>query len=75
MCAKQLQSCWSLCEPVDCSPPGSSVPGSLQARTLEWAAMPPPGDLPDSGIKLVSLASPILGSRFFSTGATWEDHT
>ena len=75
VCAKQLQSCWSLCDPVDCSPPGSSVPGILQARILEWVAMPPPGDLPESGIKLVSLASPTLVSRFSSTGVTREDHS
>ena len=34
------QSCPTLCSSVDCSPPGSSVPGILQARVLEWAAMP-----------------------------------
>ena len=34
-----LQSCPTLCDPVDGSPPGSSVPGILQARTLEWVAM------------------------------------
>ena len=34
------QSCLTLCDPMDCSPPGSSVHGSLQARTLEWVAMP-----------------------------------
>ena len=39
MCAKLLQSCLILCNP-DCSPPGSSVHGILQARTLEWVAMP-----------------------------------
>ena len=36
--AKSLQSCLTLCDPVDGSPPGSSVPGILQARTLEWVA-------------------------------------
>ena len=35
--AKLLQSCPTLCNPIDGSPPGSSVPGILQARTLEWA--------------------------------------
>ena len=40
MCAKSLQSCLTLCDPVDCSPPGSSVHGILQARILEWVAMP-----------------------------------
>ena len=34
--AKSLQSCLTLCDPIDGSPPGSSVPGILQARTLEW---------------------------------------
>ena len=34
--AKSLQSCLTLCDPIDGSPPGSAVPGSLQARTLEW---------------------------------------
>ena len=38
--AKSPQSCWTLCNPVNCSPPGSSVHGLLQARTLEWVAMP-----------------------------------
>ena len=37
--AKSLQSCPTLCDPIDGSPPGSSVPGILQARTLEWIAI------------------------------------
>ena len=37
--AKSLQSCPSLCDPIDGSPPGSAFPGILQARTLEWAAI------------------------------------
>ena len=37
--AKSLQSCPTLCDPVDGSPPGSSIPGILQARTLEWVAI------------------------------------
>ena len=37
--AKSLQSCPTLCNPIDCSPPGSAVPGILQARTLEWVAI------------------------------------
>ena len=37
--AKSLQSCPTLCDPKDGSPPGSSVPGILQARTLEWVAI------------------------------------
>ena len=38
--AKSLQSCPTLCDPTDSSPPGSSVSGILQARTLEWVAIP-----------------------------------
>ena len=37
--AKSLQSCLTLCGPIDGSPPGSPIPGILQARTLEWVAI------------------------------------
>ena len=37
--AKSLQSCPTLCNPTDGSPPGSAIPGILQARTLEWVAI------------------------------------
>ena len=37
--AKSLQSCWTLCDPIDGSQPGSPVPGILQARTLGWVAI------------------------------------
>ena len=37
--AKLLQSCPTLCDPMDCSPPGSSVHGIFQARTVEWGAI------------------------------------
>ena len=64
MCDMLLQSCLTLCNPVDCSPSGSSVCGILQARTLEWVSMSSPGDLPDSGIKSTSLMSPALAVLF-----------
>ena len=53
LCCAYSLSRVRLCDPVDCSPPGSSVHGILQARTLEWVALscPPPGDLPNPGIK------------------------
>ena len=38
--AKSLQSCPTLCDSIDGSPPGPAVPGILQARTLEWVAIP-----------------------------------
>ena len=41
--AKPLQLCWTLCDPMDCSPPGSSVHGILQTRILEWIDMPSSG--------------------------------
>ena len=45
------QSCLTLYDPVDCSPPGSSAHGILQARTLEWVPFPSPGDHPNPGIE------------------------
>ena len=39
LAAKSLQSCPTLCDPIDGSPPGSPIPGILQARTLEWIAI------------------------------------
>ena len=55
LCAKSLQSCLTLCDPMDCSLPGSSVHGILQARILEWIAVPCCRRSSDSGIKLESL--------------------
>ena len=54
------QSCLTLCNPMDCSPPGSSIHGILQARIKEWVAFPTPGYLPNPGIKPVSPALEIL---------------
>ena len=52
MCAQPLQLCLlTLCDCMDYSPPDSSVHGILQARILEWVALPSPGDLPDPGNK------------------------
>ena len=56
VCAKLLQLCLTPCDRMDCSPPGSFVHGILQARILEWVAMPSSGDLPDPGIEPVSLS-------------------
>ena len=46
------KSCLTLCDSTDCSPPGFSVHGILQARILGWLLFPSPGDLPDLGIEL-----------------------
>ena len=61
------QSCPTLCDLVDRSPPGFSVHGILQARILEWLPFLPPGDLPDPGVGPESPASPALADRFFTT--------
>ena len=63
------QSCPTLCSPVDCHPPGSSVHGVLQARILERVTISTPlGNLPNPGVKPVSLA---LAGRFFYHWATY----
>ena len=56
------------CDPKDCSPPGSSVHGILQARILDGLPCPSPENLPEP----VSLMSPALAGRFFTTSATRE---
>ena len=61
------QSYLTLCDPMDCSTPGSSVHGISQARILEWVAMPSSRDLPDPGIEPATLTLPALAVRFFTT--------
>ena len=51
MCAKSLQSCSILCDPMDCSPPGSSVHEILQARILAWVAMPSSSGYSQPGVE------------------------
>ena len=65
------QSCPTLWDPVDCSPPCSSVHGIFQARVLEWVAISSPEDLPDPGIEPTS---PALQARCFTVWATREVH-
>ena len=69
MQAMSLQSCPTLFDPMDRRMPDSSVHETLQARILKWVAFPSPGDLPDPGIKLESLALP---EGFFTSSTTWE---
>ena len=66
------QLCPALCDPMDCSPRGSSVNGISQARYWSGLPHPPPGDLPDSGMEPASLISPALADGFFTTWAAWE---
>ena len=82
MQAEFLQSYLTLRNPVDCSPPGSSVTGKLQVRILErkkkkkeyWSGLPfpSPGDLPDPGTEPMSLIFPALAGGIFTTSTTWE---
>ena len=67
--AKSLQSGSTLCNPMDRAMQGSSIHGILQARILDWVAMPFPRDLLNLGIKSASLASPPLADGFFTTSA------
>ena len=68
MLTKLLQSCPILCDTMDCSRSGSSVHGTLQARILEWLAVPSSR----GSSQPRSLTSPALAGRFFTTGVTWE---
>ena len=61
-----------LCNPVDCTLPGSSVYGIFQARILEQIAIASFRGLPNLGIKPASHAFPALADRFFNTSTTFE---
>ena len=65
------QSFPTLCYPMDCSLPASSVHGIFQARTLEWVAFSSSRAFPDRGMESKSLKSPALAGGFF-TSATWD---
>ena len=58
--AKLLELCLIFCDPMECSPPGSSVHGIFQARYWSGLPCPPPGGLPDPGIEPESLVSAAL---------------
>ena len=72
MHAKSLQSYSTLCNPMNYSPPGSSVHGISQARILAWFPFPSSGDLPNPGIEPTSVVSPAMAGRFFTSSATWK---
>ena len=72
VCVSVTQSCLTLCDPMDSSPPGSSAHGILQARILEWVAVSFFRDLPDAGTKP---ASPALAGGFFTTEPHTHTHT
>ena len=69
MCAQPLQSRPTLCDSMDCSPPGSSVHGIFQARILQWVSMSfSRGSSPPMGRNCISC----ITVRFFTHWATWE---
>ena len=70
--AKSLQSCATLCDPTDHSPPGSYVHGSLQKRILEWAAMPSSrrSSWPRDRTQVFCISC--IAGRFFTHCTTWE---
>ena len=70
--AKLLQLFPTLCNPMDRSPPGSSVHGFSRQEYWSRLSCPPPRDLPNSGIESMSFKSPALARRLFITSATWE---
>ena len=65
--AKLFQSCLTLCNPMDCNPPGSSVHGIFQARIWSGLPFPSPRDLPEAGIEPACLIFPALAGAFFTT--------
>ena len=69
-----LQSYPTLCDPMDCSPPSSSIHGILQARIQSGLPCPPPGDLPNPEIKPESLTSFLLAGGFFTTSTTYKKY-
>ena len=69
--AKSFHSCPILCDPMDCSLPGSPVDRILWQEYCNGLPCPPPGDAPKPGIEF---ASPTLAGRFFTTSTTWEAH-
>ena len=76
MISEVAQSCLTLCDPMDCSPPGSSVPGVLQARVLEWVAISSPSGSfrarDRTRVSYVSCTGFGAGGEFFTTSSTWE---
>ena len=66
-CVLLLQSCLTLCDPMDCSPPGSSVHGTLQATILEWVAMCCSRGSSQPRDRTGVFHLPVLAGRFFTT--------
>ena len=72
VCAKSLQSCSTLCNPTDQSPPGSSIHGIFHAGILQRVAMPSSWGSSQSRDRTTFLTSLALAGKFFTTTTTWE---
>ena len=72
MHGKSFQSCAVLWDPMDCSPPGFSVPEFSRQEYWSGLPFPSPGDLSHPRIEPTSLMSPALAGGFFTISATWE---
>ena len=72
--AKSLQLCLTLCDPIDCGLPGSSLHGILQTRILESVAIPSSRASSSPRDQTHICYSLALVGRFFTTSATWESH-
>ena len=68
------QLCLTLCDPMDCSPPGSCVHEFYRREYWSGCPFSSPGDLPHSGIELASLASPALAAGFFTIAPPGKPH-
>ena len=72
MCAQLPQLCLTLCNPIDCSPPGSSIHGILQARILECVAMSSSRGSSRPRDQTCILWNSCIAGGFFTYRATWE---
>ena len=74
MCAKLLEACLILCDPIDQTIVHQASLSMGFPRQKYWSGLPSPlpGDLPNTGIEPTSLMSPALAGGFFTTSATWE---
>ena len=72
VCAKSLQSCSILCDPMDCSLPRSSVMGILQIRILLWAPVPSSRGFSRHRDEIPVSYISCIDNRFLTTSATWE---
>ena len=70
--AKSLQSCPTLFNPMDCSPPGPLSMGFSRQEHGSGLPLPSPGGLPSPGVESASLVSPAVAGGFFTTSASWE---